>query len=388
MDHRLVITKLNNIRMFFYFEDTKISAISCYEEASILGNIYVGRVSNVMNNINAIFVDIVRGESCYLSMEDLPEGMKIPKKDDLLLVQVVKDKIKTKQATVTTKITLTGDNVVVCNDKQIGISKKIADVGKRNALKKQFQYTISQFMHQNNCEDMCFGGIVRTGAEHIDIALLDKETITLLCELKEIIERSTYATAYSCMWKNKSAEFFDYQKYLLLDDLDVVTDDEEFCALCDEYLLPKPRLYTDQTIDLAPFYNLSTIVDKAMQERAYLKSGAYLVIQQTEAMTVIDVNSGKSIKGNSNSEALLKINLEAAKEIARQLRIRNLSGIILIDFINMKADKDSACLLSALREYVSADWILTTVHDITKLGLVEVTRKKIRKPLYEIIKNT
>ena len=127
MNRKLVITKLHNVRMFFFFEDTKIQAISCYEEDSLIGNIYVGRVSNVLKNLNALFIDISRGESCYLSMEDCPEGKKAPKVGDLLLVQVIKDKIKSKQATVTTKVSITGESVVISLDNKIGISKKITD---------------------------------------------------------------------------------------------------------------------------------------------------------------------------------------------------------------------------------------------------------------------
>lgn len=388
MDRRLVITKLHNVRIFFYFEDAKIQAIQCYEEDSQIGNIYVGRVSNVLKNLNALFVDISRGESCYLSMEDLPEGTKTPKVDDLLLVQVVKDKIKTKQATVTTKISITGESVVISNDDKIGISKKITDSKLRTALKQQFEHNILTFKQENQCESLMLGGIVRTGAEHFDIDFVNEETIKILCELKDVIERSKYATAYSCMRKNISADLLEYQKYLQIDDLDIVTDDEEFMALCAQYDLQQPRLYNDDMINMASFYNLNVIIEKALQERAYLKSGGYLVIQPTEAMTVIDVNSGKAIKGTNNSEALLKMNLEAAKEVAKQLRVRNISGIIIVDFINMKSDKDITTLMNALKEYVSNDWVDTTVHDITRLGLVEITRKKVRKPIYEIIKNT
>lgn len=388
MNKKLVITKLHNVRIFFYFEEGKIAAINCYEEDSLIGNIYVGRVSNVLKNLNALFVDISHGESCYLSMEDLPEGSKAPKIDDLILVQVVKDKIKTKQATVTTKLSITGESVVVSNDNKIGISKKISDTSKRATLKNLFEDTIASFCEEHACSNDSFGGIVRTGALNFDTDHFMKETVKILCELKGVIDRSKYATAYSCVWKNMSTELLDYQKYLQITDLSIVTDDADFISLCEQFSLPIPNLYDDATISLKSLYNINTIIDKALQERAYLKSGAYLVIQPTEAMTVIDVNSGKAIKGSNNSEALLKMNLEAAKEIAKQLRIRNISGIVIVDFINMKSNKDITTLMSTLKEYVSSDWIETTVHDITRLGLVEITRKKVRKPIHEIIKNT
>lgn len=388
MNRKLVITKLHNVRMFFFFEDTKIQAISCYEEDSLIGNIYVGRVSNVLKNLNALFIDISRGESCYLSMEDCPEGKKAPKVGDLLLVQVIKDKIKSKQATVTTKVSITGESVVISLDNKIGISKKITDSNIKTVLKKQLEETITEFKLKNDCESIPFGGIVRTEAQKLDIETFKGETIKILCELKDVINRSQYATAYLCIRINRLNELFDYKKYLQIDELEVVTDDQDFISMCMQNNLPLPRLYEDPMINMASFYNLPMIIEKALQERVYLKSGAYLVIQHTEAMTVIDVNSGKAIKGNNKSQALLNMNLEAAKEIAKQLRIRNLSGIILVDFINMKSMQDIVTLMTSLKEYVASDWVEATVHDMTKLGLIEITRKKVRKPIYEILKNT
>ena len=120
-----------------------------------------------------------------------------------------------------------------------------------------------------------------------------------------------------------------------------------------------------------------------MRERVWLKSGGYLIIQPTEALTVIDVNSGKSIARKKAQEHYLKINLEAAKEIARQLRLRNLSGIIVADFIDMKSDADNQTLLQTLRESVRTDRVMVQIVDMTKLHLVEITRKKIKKPLAE-----
>ena len=255
-------------------------------------------------------------------------------------------------------------------------------------LKKQLEETITEFKLKNDCESIPFGGIVRTEAQKLDIETFKGETIKILCELKDVINRSQYATAYSCIRINRLNELFDYKKYLQIDELEVVTDDQDFISMCMQNNLPLPRLYEDPMIHMASFYNLPMIIEKALQERVYLKSGAYLVIQHTEAMTVIDVNSGKAIKGNNKSQALLNMNLEAAKEIAKQLRIRNLSGIILVDFINMKSMQDIVTLMTSLKEYVASDWVEATVHDMTKLGLIEITRKKVRKPIYEILKNT
>ena len=126
------------------------------------------------------------------------------------------------------------------------------------------------------------------------------------------------------------------------------------------------------------------VIDKALKKNVYMKSGAYLVIEPTEAMTVIDVNSGKSIKGSNNQEALFKINIEAAHEIARQLKIRNISGIIIVDFISMKDDDNNLLLLHELKKAVESDYIPVQIVDITRLGLVEITRKQVNKSIYQI----
>ena len=163
-----------------------------------------------------------------------------------------------------------------------------------------------------------------------------------------------------------------------LQDVEIVTDIPEVTEAISE--IP---LYTDEyTLTLR--YSLASLLEKTLSKRTYLKSGAYLVIEPTEAMTVIDVNSGKSIKGKNAEEQFLKINIEAAKEIARQLRLRNISGIVMIDFINMKEESHNHELMKNLAEYVRTDPVRTTVVDMTKLGLVELTRQKGKRALHEV----
>ena len=147
------------------------------------------------------------------------------------------------------------------------------------------------------------------------------------------------------------------------------------------------RLYDDADFPLGKLYSTQTALEKALREKAWLKNGGYLVIQPTEALTVIDVNSGKSIAGKGrNEEGILKINLEAAREAARQIRLRNLSGIIIIDFINMNTEENVERLMREFRLHLAKDPIQATLVDITPLNLVEVTRKKVHKPLYEQVR--
>ena len=136
-------------------------------------------------------------------------------------------------------------------------------------------------------------------------------------------------------------------------------------------------------LPMSKLYNLQAVLERALNERVWLKHGGYLVIQPTEALTVVDVNSGKCIAGKKTEDTYLKINLEAAKEIAKQLRLRNLSGIIIVDFINLEEEENRQQLLKEFRKCLLEDPIQATVADVTALQLVEVTRKKVRKPLYE-----
>ena len=143
------------------------------------------------------------------------------------------------------------------------------------------------------------------------------------------------------------------------------------------------KLYDDPSFPLDKLYGTQTILDRALMERAWLKTGGYLIIQPTEALTVIDVNSGKNTSKKDSEEGALKVNLEAAREAAARSGLRNLSGIILVDFINQKSEENTQKLLHEFKYCLAQDPIQTTLVDMTALGLVEVTRKKIRRPLYE-----
>lgn len=146
------------------------------------------------------------------------------------------------------------------------------------------------------------------------------------------------------------------------------------------------RLYEDYLLPLYKLYSLETVLEQALNEKVWMRSGGFLVIQQTEAFVSIDVNTGKFTAKKDQEETYRKMNLEAAREIAYQLRLRNLSGIILIDFINMKSEEDERLLMETLQKYLNEDSVKASVVDITALDIVEVTRKKVRKPLCEEVK--
>ena len=176
---------------------------------------------------------------------------------------------------------------------------------------------------------------------------------------------------------------------------EIIVGDSELYAKIQSYFaseIPEKqnllRLYDDASFPLGSLYSTQTAIEKALREKVWLKNGGYLVIQPTEALTVIDVNSGKNTGKSKNEEGIMKINLEAAREAAKQIRLRNLSGIIIIDFINLESDENAARLMREFRALLAKDPIQTTLVDITPLNLVEVTRKKVHRPLYEQIKNS
>ena len=385
---QFVFTEWNKKKLGILFEDGKAMEIRCYEADSILGNVYRARVSNLSPNINAAFVDIKKGESCYLSMDDY-HGEKL-KVGDLVTVQVVRDKIKTKRYAVTTDISLQGDYAVTTLFAPVGVSSKITDSARKKELKTLMQNLLiaeqdaQLYLAEGNVAEierikkLTLGGIIRTQAEHAEDAAITREIEGQARLLYSIMKKSEYATQYTCLYHTEVEYIKDIRRMHALQDVEIVTDIPEVTEA-----IPKIPLYTDEyTLTLR--YSLASLLEKTLSKRTYLKSGAYLVIEPTEAMTVIDVNSGKSIKGKNAEEQFLKINIEAAKEIARQLRLRNISGIVMIDFINMKEESHNHELMKNLAEYVRTDPVRTTVVDMTKLGLVELTRQKGKRALHEV----
>ena len=215
----------------------------------------------------------------------------------------------------------------------------------------------------------------------------------MYAKFRAVVKQYAHRTCYSCLYRAPSGYISGVRDYFSLDLERIVTDDKEIyeelkktfgegASLPDGELV----LYEDKALSLSALYGLEVKLEDALKERVWLKSGAYLVIQPTEALTVIDVNSGKCQKG-LKSGLYLKINLEAAEEIARQLRLRNVSGICIVDFINMDTEEEKEELVRNLKHHLEQDRIPTVFVDFTKLGLAEITRKKVKKPLWEQVES-
>lgn len=377
----------------------EILELNLEDQESRLGNIYVGKVMHVVQNLNAAFVDFEKDRTGYYSLKENPQALytgsrKSPshpfggksgsgklKAGDEIIVQIARDAVKTKDPVLTATLNFTGKYAVLTVGKpMISFSSKISD----NEWKDTLRPELSVLMPDK------VGVIIRTNAYTADTAEILGDITRLLTEYHKLMEEAPYRSCYSLLYQAQAGYISSIKNCPSGSLEEILTDDpvvyHELTGYLSHYqpeYVPILRLYQDSLVSLAKLCSLDTAIMQAAQKHVWLKSGGYLVIEQTEAMVVIDVNTGKYSGKKSQEDTIRKINLEAAQEICHQLRLRNLSGIIIIDFIDMKTEADKAILLEALKTYAKKDPVKTTVIDMTTLNLVEMTRKKGRKPLSE-----
>lgn len=390
LNNRIVITKEILHEKEYYvtalFEDNRLAEVSCdsTKNLSLLGNIYVGKIKQIVPKINAAFIEIAPGQMTYLPLNDVKDPWMVKQlrpgkltENDEIVVQIAKEAVKTKSPTVSTNLTFQGNTVVLTTEnKKLGISQKL-DKEKH----KHFQEIFSAK------KDDRFGLIIRTIAGNYADEEVFAEFERIYHIFSKIESQYMHRTCYSCLYHAASPYIAAVKEKLSRNIEKIVTDDrdiyEELMAeFAHQTAMQSIMCYEDEKLSLSALYGLKYKLQEALQERVWLKSGAYLVIQPTEALTVIDVNSGKCIKGNQN-DFYLKVNLEAAEEIARQLRLRNISGICIVDFINMDTENAKDELVRAMKKHLAEDTIPAVFVDFTKLGLAEITRKKVKKPLWE-----
>ena len=375
-------------------EDGNIKKLSvCNPDEDILSDIYIGKVKNIVKNINAAFIEIKPGLLCYLSLED-NKNLYVTNRDilntslregDELLVQISKEQIKTKDAVATTKLSISGKYCAISLSKNergsVFYSKKI----NQNIKEK-----IGAFLDKTYDYDV----IIRTKAEGCpDFSLISHEIDALSITMNRIIETAKTRTCFSKLYAGTPGylSFLDGLKdieyeQITTDDIDIYNTISNHASLCynwnTDMIKQKIAFYQD-SYSLNKLYAIETRISELLSKKVWLKSGGNIVIEITEALTVIDVNTAKCDTKKDKENTILKINLEAALEITRQLSLRNLSGIIIIDFINMENNKDSEQLISYLKEQIKKDSVKTNYIDITPLGLVELTRQKQKRPLHE-----
>ena len=360
------------------------------KENSIVGNIYCGRIESVMAGMQACFVDIGLEKNAYLyygserAENDIDTTRKNrPKVGDTVVVKVLKDGFGSKGPVVTTDISYTGKFVVLLpNENSIGISKKIISKEERNRIKD----IVEKILPEN------YGIIVRTDGEGKTLEDYESEIKSLL-EKSQVIEKGRMYTKPPALLIKDSGTAFGVIRELFTSDIDelIVNDYEYYNELLEngkDYKGINERLkFYDGDIPLFEEYFIESKVQKALQKKVWLKSGGFIVIEETEACVVIDVNTGKFIGSKNLEKTIMKTNLEAVYEVAKQLRIRNLSGMIIVDFIDIKSDENKAILRKTLEKELAKDRIKSVVVGMTELCLMQITRKKTRRPLSETVMN-
>ncbi len=367
-----------------------------------IGDIYIGLVQKVAKNINAAFVEILPGINGYLPFDEIVEPIytsKGPSPDiqagDQVVVQIIREAFGHKDMSLSTKLTLRGRYVVLTSGGVgLGVSRKIPEE-RRQELKDKI-LSSEEFAAVQQRIGQC-GIVVRTNAGELfagdgsdntgETLLLKREVFREISDLEaqmaDLKLKAPYRSVHTNLKKQPPRWLSRIHQLSGNEVPEVITDDQNlYRQIMQSDAVPvKVRFYQDRMVSMEKVYSLQRELSRALYKHVDLKSGADLVIESTEALHIIDVNSGRSQSKKSKEEALLSVNLEAAQEAARQIRLRNLSGIIVIDFINLKMQKNSLRILDELRKAVSRDPVRTQVVDMTKLGLVELTRQKIEVSL-------
>ena len=420
MNHKCIITERCGVVRYGYFADGQPVELYCEpkEQKSLVGNIYAARVERVADGIGGAFLEIRdhHGQNCKCYFR-LPKGWKEPDspiirlspghKDglcggDIIMVQITKDAVKTKLPVAESSVSLAGKYFVLTpGDPRTGVSKKI----KKREERERLSAFVARYKEEN------VGIVARTNAEGVREEELEWELSSLLERYRALMHRAVYAKGRTLLYR-EPPQYVTLAQELPGEALDeIVTDSPEiYEELCRYYKKESSggstlsagirenadarkqesetgglpiTLYSD-SYPLEKLYRFDHFYEAALQKNVWLPSGGSLVIEPTEAMVVIDVNSGSVTKKKKQAEMVYyEMNREAAAEIARQLRLRNLSGIIVIDFINMEKKEQRQQLLAFLSEQCKKDRINCQVIDMTALGLVEMIRSKGRKPLHE-----
>ena len=388
MKSKAYITYYKNQLLTALYEDNQLVELFADDpdDKDLLDRIYVGKVKNIVTNIDAAFVDIGDGLEGYYSLKENTNHLFVSPKNgtklvpgDEILVQVNRENIKTKAPALTSHISLAGRYMVLKYGRSsVSVSSKITDGARRKELKALF----------STWADDMTGFIVRTNAAEADEHTLYAEFMALKEKLSGIFQKGKMLSCYSEVYREPegyirrlaSLENEDFEKIETdIPELYQALKEHHVGEACEMGLV----LYEDRTMPLKNLLSLETHMERVLNPKVWLKSGGFLVISVTEALTVIDVNTGKYTGKKTPEDTFFKINIDAADEIARQLRLRNLSGIIIIDFIDMKEHSHRMALLQHLKSACSKDPMHPVVLDITKLGLVEMTRRKERRPLHE-----
>ncbi len=361
--------------------------------SEIHGNVYLGKVENVLPGMEAAFVDIGTPKNAVLYQSDLviqehaekkgsPRIEEVLKNKQVIICQVTKNPIAHKGARLTQEVSLAGRFVVlVPNSSTFGISKRLHEKERKR---------LRQILEKAKPEE--HGVIVRTAAENITKQEIKLDVDRLVAQWKEIEKAADKASAPTLLHREPEMpfrvireEFNKQYRSVIVDDKRLYLEASEYLETVAPALADRIEFHDSEEEDLPLFEKLyvDEQLTKALDSKVWLPSGGSLIIEHTEALTVIDVNTGKNVGSSNLEETVYKNNLEAAQEVARQLRLRDIGGIIVIDFVDMEIQKNREEVLRVFREALSRDKTRTQVLGISDLGLVEMTRKRIGEGLLQ-----
>lgn len=381
---KIVITNVEKNKILFQFNDEhEIELIKPIIDSQ-LNSIYIGRISEINSSLNSIFVSISKNQKVFVPYSELKS--KDIKCGDNLLVQIKTEPIKTKLAQGSMDICFPGEYCVLhLYGSGVSVSKK---------LSKEIQDKLTTLLFNDSyINEIDYKIVIRTNAETL---LFDNNIEPLINEIKKFKELADeilikyQSLKYGSLLYSENSPLLNIFNNIQYDTYDsIITDDKAIYDNLNSLSILKNKeikFYNEEFVSLINLYSLKTHLGRALDKKVYLKSGGYLIIEPTEALTVIDVNSGKAQgKNKENNSYFYKINKEAAVEVCKQLKIRNISGIIMIDFINMKKKEDNDKLLKLLDTELKKDRIQSTLVDMTPLGIVEITRKKVNISLDKAI---
>lgn len=375
----IFVSEYKNYPLVSVYIDNKLSFLSIVRQSD-LGSVYLCRVDNIVDNLESAFVRFGDGQIGYVPFKNILPACVINRyisspneirQGDEIILEVDTEAIKLKKSKLTSHISVSGKySVVTLGRTGVGASLKLSDdirtflIGE---VKKEYK---SLFEEYENLSDAGFGIIIRT--ECADLPKEDAVTMIMddfrssITELQKLLDEGKKRAVYSCIRKSKLGDIDEH-----------ILKAKNFLKSrgIDEYNI----------IDNSVIYSIKQDIEKLLHNRVWLKSGGFLIIEQLESFNAIDVNSGKAI--DKKKDSISKVNYEAADEIFRQIRLRNLSGMILIDFINMKNKEETDKLCSYVKALARKETVHTDFIDITGLGIIELTRNKNDKTIKEVLQN-
>lgn len=388
VDNRFLLFAENGTITVFCMENGRIAEVWQEKDHSVrVGDIYLGRVGHYAAHIDAYYVEILKGVSCFLPADEAASGTGRTRlhEGEEVLVQIKKEAYKTKLASASAKLEIAGKYSVVSNAAPaVYYSRKI---------KREDKERLKMLMEEScPVPNMPFQILLRTAAAQCqDASLILDEIHAQENQLRQVMDAASHTYPLCRMYESASVLELLFREERINGRTKIVTKDnalhERVNGLCRQYGFDPAQnsvLYSDPDLPMTVLYGLKSRLREITEEKVWLPSGASLYIATTEALHVIDVNTGKYTSKSGREETFLKINMEAAKEIVFQIRARNLSGIILVDFINMREESNATILLTDLRKRLQQCSPPGVVVDITKLGLVEITREKKRPDIYRI----